>query len=103
MGIAPESLKLLHKARSDEDLVGLTRAGDHAAFDELTVRYRDRIYTLAMLSLGDEDVAADAVCETFLSAYRDVDSVGGGCAPRTWIYLHALRAVFSRVREVGAA
>lgn len=97
-----EALSIHYKIRSDEDLVNLARCGNDSAFDELTHRYRDRIYSLTFLSLGDEEAAGDALCDTFVSAYRGLGSIEKGCSPRTWLYLHAVRAVFTRLRERSA-
>ena len=94
----PEKLRLAkYLLRSDSDLASLVIAGDHRAFDALTVRYRDPIYALALSSLGDEEEAGDAVCDAFVSAFRDVHSAGKACTPRVWLYLHALRAVLARL------
>jgi DNA-directed RNA polymerase specialized sigma24 family protein len=84
--------------RSDDDLGRLAEAGNTDAFDELISRHRDRIYTLALRSLGDEEQAGDVVCETFVAAFRSLGH-GGRCSPGTWFHLHALRAVFARTRN----
>lgn len=89
---------VLHSAEfrllSDEALVDLTRAGDNPAFDELVERYCASIYGLALSVLKNQDDAGDALCRAFLSARRDIDSIGEECSPGTWLYLHGLRAVF---------
>ncbi len=83
---------------SDERLVRRTRARDHWAFDALAARYRDRLYALALHSLGDEAAAGDALCETMISAFRDIDSIGPKCNPGTWFYLHGIRVVIRRMK-----
>ena len=82
---------------SDQALVLRTRALDYTAFDALVARYRDRLYTIALGSLGDEDEAADALCEMAVSAFRDIDSSDAKCTPGAWLYLHGLRSVFRRM------
>ena len=91
---------VLYNGRGDEDLARLARAGDTAAFDALATRYHDRIYTLAMHALGDEAGAGEAVCETFVSAFHDLSSVGTGCTTGAWLYLHGLRAVLGRLGAI---
>ena len=83
---------------SDGSLVRRARARDHAAFDALVARYRNRLYTLALGSLGDEGEAANALCDTVLSAFHDIDSFGAQCSPGTWLYLHGFRAVFAHMK-----
>ena len=86
----------------DEALLNLTRAGNNAAFDELVERYSPSIYGLALSVLKDEEDAGDALCRAFLSARRDIDSIGDSidadCSPGTWLHLHGLRAVFQTLK-----
>jgi len=79
---------------SDETLVKRALARDQTAFDALVARYRNRLYAMALDSLGNEGEAGDALCEMVLSAFKDIDSFGENCTPGTWLYLHGLRAVF---------
>lgn len=102
-GIAANEFSTRYGHRSDDDLGRLAEAGNTDAFDELVVRHRDRIYTLALRSLGgDEDQAGDVVCETFVTAFRSLGQ-GGRCSPGAWFHLHALRAVLARTRSGRAA
>jgi hypothetical protein len=80
---------------SDAFLVRRAVTGDHAAFDALVARYRRRLYTLALESLRSEDKASDALRETVLSAFKDIDSFRARCSPGTWLYLHGIRAVLT--------
>jgi RNA polymerase sigma-70 factor (ECF subfamily) len=82
---------------NDETLVRLASAKDHVAFEALVARHRNRLYTLALTSLGNEADAGDAVCEMVISAFKDIDLFGATCTPGTWLYLHGLRAVFRRL------
>jgi DNA-directed RNA polymerase specialized sigma24 family protein len=86
-----------YRMQTDDEITGLVRAGNHEAFDALVTRYRDRIYALAIAALGNEQAAGDTVCQALTSAFRDVGSVGPECSTGTWLYLHGLRAVFSRL------
>jgi RNA polymerase sigma-70 factor (ECF subfamily) len=82
---------------SDESLAWRARAGDHAAFDALVARYRERLHAMARASLGDMDQAAEALQEAMVAAFRDVRSSGRSCAPGLWLYLHTFRAVLGRM------
>lgn len=88
-----------YRMQTDDEITGLVRAGNHEAFDALVMRYRDRIYGLAIASLGNEEQAGETVCQALTSAFRDVHSVGPECSTGTWLYLHGLRAVFSRLEK----
>jgi hypothetical protein len=82
---------------SDAALVLRAQAGDHAAFDALFGRYRNRIYAMAFGSLGNEGLALDTLCETALAAFRDIGSYRAPCTPGTWLYIHGFRVVFERM------
>jgi RNA polymerase sigma-70 factor (ECF subfamily) len=88
-----------YRLRSDADLIGLARGGNHAAFDEFVTRHRDRIYTLAFKALGSVELAAEAMCEAFVAVHRNLDRLSSACTPRSWLYLHAIRAICSRMEN----
>jgi len=89
----------IHKLRSDADLLRLAQTGDTLAFAELVIRFRDRMYTLALSSLRDPSDAADVVCEVFLTAYRRLGWFDRSCSAATWFYMIALTAVLKRLRS----
>ncbi len=55
---------------SDQDLLALHVGGDPDAFGELVRRHRDRLWAVALRTLGDREEAADAVQDALVSAYR---------------------------------
>jgi RNA polymerase sigma-70 factor (ECF subfamily) len=71
--------------QSDLALVALCQRGDRSAFNQLVERYQAGAYALAVRMLGDPDVAADVVQDSFFSAYRAVGSFRGSSF-RAWLY-----------------
>jgi RNA polymerase sigma-70 factor (ECF subfamily) len=55
-------------------------------FEALYTRYSGPIFQLAFRLLGDKDMAADAVQETFAKAFKARDSFRGESRPSTWLY-----------------
>ena len=55
---------------SDAGLIAAHVAGDPLAFTELVRRHRDRMWAIALRTLGDPDEAADAVQDALISAFR---------------------------------
>src|SRR4030065_681481 len=53
--------------RDDAELVRLAQASDNRAFDELVRRYRDKVFRLSFKILRQEDDAAEALQDAFLS------------------------------------
>jgi len=74
-------------ARDAADRRAITRclSGDLDAFAEVVARHQDRLMWTAYHLLGDREEAADAVQETFLRAYRALDSFGGDGYVGAWI------------------
>lgn len=86
-----------YRILSDESLVRRARDKDNSAFDAFVARYRDRLYRMAFASLGNQRDADDALCELIVTAHDDILSAGAISAPRSWLYLHGVRAVVNRL------
>lgn len=64
-------------ACSDQELLVLHVGGDPDAFGELVRRHRDRLWAVALRTLGDREEAADAVQDALVSAYRAAHTFRG--------------------------
>ncbi len=83
----------------DATLVERARGGDPAAFEELMLRYEDKVYRLAMGMMKNREDALDAVQDAFLSVFRKLDTFKGESAFSTWLYRIALNSVYMRLRS----
>jgi len=86
----------------DGDDAALLRAhvaGDRDAFAELVRRHRDRLWAVALRTLGDREEAADAVQDALLSAYRGADRFRGDSAVTTWLHRIVVNACLDRARR----
>jgi len=88
-----------HKERTDEELVRLAQGGDTTAFDELVVRYRDKVYRLAYKILRHEEDAAETLQDAFLSAYRGLKNFKVESTFSTWLYRVATNAALMKYRK----
>jgi RNA polymerase sigma-70 factor (ECF subfamily) len=87
---------------ADVDDMALVRAhvrGDRDAFGELVRRHRDRLWAVALRTLGDREDAADAVQEALLSAYRSADRFRGESAVTTWLHRIVVNSCLDRARR----
>lgn len=66
-------------------------------------RHRERIYRFALGMLRDPSLAEDAAQETFLRAYRGLDSLRDPAAMTTWLYRIAARACVDLIRAQSLA
>jgi RNA polymerase sigma-70 factor (ECF subfamily) len=83
----------------DHDLLSAHCAGDQDAFGELFRRHRDQMWALALRTTRDPEMAADAVQEAFLSAFRAADSFRGEAAVTTWLHRIVVNACLDRLRR----
>ncbi|MEO3811394.1 RNA polymerase sigma factor SigM [Sphaerisporangium sp. B11E5] len=84
---------------SDADLLTSHIDGDPHAFSEIVRRHRDRMWAVALRTLGDPDEAADAVQDAFVSAYRKAESFRGDAAVTTWLHRIVVNACLDRMRR----
>ncbi|MGX4690988.1 RNA polymerase sigma factor SigM [Streptomyces sp. JNUCC 63] len=87
---------------SDQDLLARHVEGDPDAFGELVRRHRDRLWAVALRTLGDREEAADAVQDAFVSAYRAAHTFRGQSAVTTWLHRITVNACLDRVRKAAS-
>ncbi len=67
---------------SDQDaldqLIEGARAGDLPSFNRIVLRFQDRVYGLSVRMLGSPEAAEDVSQETFIRAYRRLETFRGG-------------------------
>ena len=73
------------------DLISRARAGDGAAFEELTQPYRRELQVHCYRMLGSLEDAEDALQDTLLAAWRGLRAFEGRASLRTWLYQVATR------------
>lgn len=84
---------------TDRDLLTRHAAGDRDAFGELIGRHRDRLWRVALRTLGDPEDAADALQDALLSAYRAAASYRGDAQVTTWLHRIVVNACLDLVRR----
>ncbi|MER6587381.1 MULTISPECIES: RNA polymerase sigma factor SigM [Micromonospora] len=85
--------------RSDLDLLRAHVAGDRDAFTELFQRHRDRLWAVALRTIGDREEAADALQDAMLSAHRAAARFRGDSAVTTWMHRIVVNACLDRIRR----
>ncbi|MGV9559178.1 RNA polymerase sigma factor SigM [Streptomyces sp. NPDC003522] len=87
---------------SDQDLLTRHVKGDPDAFGELVLRHRDRLWAVALRTLGDREEAADAVQDALVSAYRAAHTFRGQSAVTTWLHRITVNACLDRARKAAS-
>jgi RNA polymerase sigma-70 factor (ECF subfamily) len=86
----------------DRELLARHLAGDPAAFGELFARHRDRLWAVALRTVGNPEDAADALQDAAISAFRSADKFRGESLVGTWLYRIVVNACLDRLRRRAA-
>ena len=82
-------MKISSKKRNkDKDLMLVRRAkkGDYRSFDLLVLKYQSRAVALAIKFVKDIHIAEDIAQESFIKAYKSLNSFREESAFYTWLY-----------------
>ncbi|WP_407675984.1 RNA polymerase sigma factor SigM [Peterkaempfera bronchialis] len=85
----------------DTELIARHVAGDRSAFEELVRRHRDRLWAVALRTLGDREEAADALQDALISAFRSAHTFQGRSAVTTWLHRIVVNACLDRARRAA--
>jgi RNA polymerase sigma-70 factor, ECF subfamily len=77
-------------------------SGDADAFGMLFTRHKDRLWAVAVRTLGDAEEAADALQDAMISAFRQAGAFRGDSAVTTWLHRIVVNACLDRLRRRAA-
>ena len=83
---------------TDHELLLAHVDGDPDAFATLFRRHRDRLWAVALRTMGNPDDAADGLQDGMISAYRRAGSFRGDAAVTTWLHRVVVNACLDRIR-----
>jgi RNA polymerase sigma-70 factor (ECF subfamily) len=87
-----------HDAVSDVGLLQGHVDGDPDAFGVLFARHRDRLWAVALRTMGNPEDAADGLQDGLIAAYRRAGSFRGDAAVTTWLHRVVVNACLDRIR-----
>ncbi|MGO8859915.1 MAG: RNA polymerase sigma factor, partial [Acidimicrobiales bacterium] len=79
----------------DGELLSRVRTGDEEAFVTLVARYQQPMFRLARSMVPSEQVAEEAVQDTWLGVVRGIERFEGRSSFKTWLF----RILVNRVRS----
>ncbi len=85
---------------TDQELVEKAQKGDKKAFNLLVVRYQNRVAGLLTRYVARDDIP-DIVQESFIKAYRSLESFRGESAFYTWLYRIAVNTAKNHLTSLG--
>ena len=83
----------------DKRLVADHVAGDPEAFATLVRRHQDRLWAVALRTLGDREEAADALQDALVAAFKGARSYRGDAAVTTWLHRIVVNAALMKTRS----
>lgn len=84
--------------RSDAELLRAHVDGDADAFGALFARHRDRLWAVALRTMGNPEDAADGLQDGMIAAFRRAGSFRGEAAVTTWLHRVVVNACLDRLR-----
>src|SRR6187551_187734 len=83
---------------TDHELLQAHVDGDPDAFAILFRKHRDRLWAVALRTMGNPDDAADGLQDGMIAAYRRAGSFRGDAAVTTWLHRVVVNACLDRLR-----
>jgi RNA polymerase sigma-70 factor (ECF subfamily) len=82
----------------ENDLIAEAKRGDLDAFNTLVLNFQDAVFNAALRIVGDEEMAADATQEAFLSAFRGLNGFRGGSF-KAWLMRTVTNECYDELRR----
>jgi len=86
-------------ASTDLELVEMFRRGNEASFNELVLRYQEKLYWIARRFVQDHDEADEIVQEVFVKIYGALKEFRGESGVFTWLYRITVNVSLNTLRK----
>lgn len=87
------------EADADLGVVKQVQAGDVAAFDQLIIKYRERVFGVVYNLTANREDASDLTQDAFIKAFQSINRFQGTCSFFTWLYRIAVNTTLSHLRK----
>ena len=86
---------------SDQDaaLVRAIQAGDMAAFDQMVVKHKDKLFNMVYWFLGDYQEANDCSQDIFIKVFKSIKKFRSESSFSTWLYRIAINTCKNRLKS----
>ena len=101
MSAAMSLVRMESNPVNDAQLVAETLAGEAQAFTILVERYQNRLFGLARHYAQDRSEVEDLVQETFLKAFKKLDTFQQQSSFYTWLYRIATNTILDSLKRRG--
>lgn len=87
------------EAEADWLLVRRVQAGEVACFDQIVVKYRERIWGVIYHMTANREDAADLAQDAFIRAFQSINRFQGQSAFFTWLYRIAVNTTLNHLQK----
>jgi RNA polymerase sigma factor (sigma-70 family) len=87
------------EAGTDWMVVQRVQAGEVGAFDQLILKYRERVYAMVYHMTSNREDAADLTQDAFIKAFQSINRFQGQSSFFTWLYRIALNSALTHLRR----
>lgn len=87
------------EAEADWLLVRRVQAGEVERFDDLVLKYRERIWSVIYHLTSNREDAADLTQDTFIKAFQSINRFQGQSAFFTWLYRIAVNGTLNHLQK----
>src|SRR5947209_1198171 len=88
-----------YSSTDDPTLVRAAQRGDMAAFEELVVRHRDKIYARALTMMRNEEEAIDLSQEAWVKGWQRLKQFQGEASFGTWMTRIVINLCLDQLRK----
>ena len=97
-----EQRAVMAEPKIDDRVIGACQRGDREAFRELFEAYKDKVFSIAVYSMGgDKAAASDVSQQIFLKLINSIQRFRGDSAFTTWLYRLVVNACIDEQRKRG--
>ena len=87
------------EADSDRIIVQRVQAGEVAAFDNLILKYRERVFGVVYNMTSNREDAADLTQDAFIKAFQSIHRFQAQSSFFTWLYRIAVNSTLTHLRK----
>lgn len=87
------------EADADLAIVRRVQGGEVEAFDQLVVKYRERVYGVVYNLTSNREDAADLTQDAFIKSFQSINRFQGQSSFFTWLYRIAINSTLTQLRK----
>jgi len=88
-----------HEADADIGVVRAVQEGDVAAFDQLILKYRERLFGVIYNMTSNREDASDLTQDAFIKAFQSINRFQGQSSFFTWLYRIGINSTLTHLRK----